>query len=61
MAADVTKLTAAVAANTTATDAAVAAFKAGGDPAAQAAIDAATTQVETNTANLTAATPPPTA
>ncbi len=58
MSADLTKFTAALAANTTATNAAVAAFKASSDPAVQTAIDAATAQMETNTANLTAAMPP---
>lgn len=49
-------LTAAVAANTTATDAAVTDLK--GDTT-QAAVDAATTQITANTDALTAATPQP--
>ncbi len=55
MADDLSKLTTAVAANTTAVNAAIAAGI--GQKSQQAAIDALTTQVETNNTNLTAATP----
>lgn len=56
MALDLARLNAAVAANTDATNKAVAAFQAG-NPADQAEVDAAAAQVESNTAALTAATP----
>ncbi len=56
MADDLSKLTTAVAANTVAINAAIAAGI--GQKSQQAAIDALTTQVETNNTNLTAATPP---
>ena len=58
MSVEVSKLTAAVAANTEATTAAVAVLK---DPTGQEAVDAATTQVEANTAELVSATPQPAA
>lgn len=60
MSAATDRLTASVAANTTATDAAVAAFEAGStSPALEATINAQSDIVDANTAKLTAATPPP--
>jgi len=56
--ADTTALTTAVAANTDATNAAVAAFGAAGT-VDQPAVDAATAQIETNTAALVALAPAP--
>lgn len=60
MSAATDRLTASVSANTTATDAAVAAFEAGStSPALEATINAQSDIVDANTAKLTAATPPP--
>lgn len=60
MSAATDRLTASVAANTTATDAAVAAFEAGStSPALEATINAQSDIVDANTAKLAAATPPP--